>query len=208
MIKLLLIALFSILFRYQASDPLPVTPPPGGQLCWDHDIVTPPTQTFEEFIAVVGQSEGVYTNFRPTSPVSLLGNSTYEVNPNEAVELLLQLYSSEASHHYIRYLLLLNEQQITGFVPEIETPYLDVVLDPDSIQTFNLTLPLLEEGIHDVILVGIQDFNEPPESTGRISVFNFRLTLVVGNALPAELHYHSLLAVGKISAGDSFQQLS
>lgn len=50
---------------FAQGDAIPITPQPDQQLCWNQSEVQVPDETFEEFIAGVGQGQGIYTNFSP-----------------------------------------------------------------------------------------------------------------------------------------------
>lgn len=197
---------------FAQDNAIPITPQPDQQTCWNQGEIQAPDETFEEFIAGVGQGHGIYTNFGPSrSEGTLIGWWTYHVNPNEEIELLLQLYSPEADPQHVRYLLLLDEQPLTDFVSDLDAPFLDVILEQNTLESFNLTLPPLNEGIHEVILVGIEDIETPPDATGTISTFSFRLSLVAGQpstTINQEIFFQELPAVGRVEENDYQQSLS
>lgn len=182
MIQLLVSAILFVFPLFIRDGNLPETPSPDQNLCWDYDLVEPPSETFEQFIASVGQSRGVYTDFAPEgTDIRYLGNTTYGVEAGQSIELRLQLFTQEAEPQSIRYVLFHNESQLTLPVNGQLQSTIDAHLVPNEIQTYVLTLPELKEGIHDLVLIGIQGFDQPPQATGTTSVFSFRRTLIAGH---------------------------
>lgn len=182
MVRLLIYVIFTVFPLLAQNSDLTITPPPNQRLCWDYSLVEPPTETFEQFIASIGQGQGVYTNFAPTGAnIRYLGDMTYGVEVGQPTELIFQLFTHEVEPKPIRYLLFHNESLLTLPVNGQLQSMIDVRLAPNEIQTYVLTLPELEAGIHDIVLIGIQDFDQPPQATGTMSVFSFRRTLIAGD---------------------------
>lgn len=165
---------------------LPLTPPPTDNLCWDYDQAAPPTETFEEFIEVVGRGTGIYTHFAPSGSDfrrldrATLGG-TFGIEADAPVDLILQLFTQEAQPQSIRYMVLHNEQQLTLPVNDDPVSSFDVLLQPGEMQTYSLSLPALPAGLHDIVLIGVRNFAEQPSPTGTPSVFSFRMTLIAGD---------------------------
>lgn len=194
------------------SDAIPVSLPSNNSVCWDRDTIERPQETFEEFIADVGIDGGFYTDFHISEAQStLIGDKTYLVRTGEPIDVTLQQYSAEEASHPTRYLVLLDEQPISPLVngEETERTFFDVTLTSDTIESFNITLPALEAGTHELVLVGIRDWETPPANTGTISLLGYRLTLIAGEPSSFDaLTYDLLPTVGTDANGDYLQLLS
>jgi|GEM_PF-2198685 len=170
---------------------IPVTPQPDGQLCWSYtEAQLPNEETFEGFIDEIGMGNGIYTNYELVSPtIGLLGFGVYSSPDGGDISLKLQVYSPEERTQYIRYLLLINEKQFPIMLDGVETLFLDAVLEPQQLLSYSISLPILEAGTHDIVLLTLPDVQSPPDSTGRLGISSHRLTLVVGQPTPNLLDY-------------------
>jgi hypothetical protein len=219
-----LIILFGFIFvSFKAtsqSQPFPITPQPDEKLCWNFDEAQLSIEeTFEDFIDEVEHGSGVYTNYELHSPdVERIGLGVYQVPAEAPVELFLQIYSPEQEEQQIRYIVIIDEHQID--INGHEEPFFDVTLSPEKIASYTIPLPPLDEGIHDIVILPVQNIDTLPTPTGMLGVSNLRMTLLVGNAAEVEeksIQYRTLQAISTVEAegqlltltlGDSLLQWS
>lgn len=159
---------------------LSITPQPNNQLCWYDENTS--SDNWDEFITNPmfdeGLAFGVIVN--GGDPI---GIETYMIESNIPTQITYRGYYHSTSNTNavapVRYIVLLNEQQLTNAFNDVDTSYLDMIFDYHQTETFDMTIPPLEEGIHELVIMGIQKtelFND-----GRTGVFSMRVTLVVGN---------------------------
>lgn len=157
---------------------LSITPQPNNQLCWyDANFLV---DRWDEFIASRSFTGGVI-NRLVIQNGTLIGQETYQVMPDTPIQFTYQsyFYSTLTSNITIRYIALLNERQLSNAFNRVDTPYVDLTSDSEETQTLDITIPPLEEGIHELVVIGIEQADIMND--GRAGVFPIRVTLVVGN---------------------------
>lgn len=159
---------------------LSITPQPNNQLCWYDENAF--VDNWDEFINSRVFNEGLASGLN-FPDIEQIGFHTYRVAPNEPIQATYKgFYHSESDPKSvlpIRYIALLNEQQLTNSFNAVNTPYIDMVFDYHQTETFDMTIPPLEEGIHELVVIGIEQTDIL--DGGRAGVFSMRVTLVVGN---------------------------
>ncbi len=159
---------------------LSITPQPNNQLCWYDENTF--VDNWDEFINSRVFNDGLAFGLNFPN-IEQIGFHTYRVTPNEPIQATYRgFYHSESDPESvlpIRYIALLNEQQLTSPFDGVDTPYTDIVFNYHQTETFDMTLPPLEEGIHELVVIGVEQAELMND--GRAGVFPIRVTLVVGN---------------------------
>ncbi|MCU0497492.1 MAG: hypothetical protein MUF87_09090 [Anaerolineae bacterium] len=184
----------SLTMATPTPDPaIPITPQPDGALCWDHQTIEADLQeeTFEAFIAGVGENRGIYFSFKPIgTDIRPLGNSTYQTLSELSAEV--ELFTSQPQR--LRYFALLNEQ-MTG-------PAQELTLTPNEITKISFTVPPLMQGVNDLIFVAIPLTDEPLRPTGDPRLHALRMSLIHGQPTSEALQFTRLPKIGSKQAGD------
>jgi hypothetical protein len=182
----------SALASFDTSDPLCA-----------NDVDAEPNateETFEDFIASVGQGNGWYFAIEPVFPeVTEIGDGTYRIPADAPVDVSVSIFSPEANGGELRYLFLLDEQLLQ--------PAQEVTVNSEDISTIDIQLPPLTEGVHDLIFVSIPNFGLQPNPSGEPIGLSPRLTLIVGNAENTAVEFTPYPDVGRISQNDPFMFL-
>lgn len=159
---------------------LSITPQPNNQLCWYNENTF--VDNWDEFINTRIFNDGLAFGLVIKSGKQI-GNHTYQITPNTPTSLTYRGYYHSATDTSatlpVRYIVLLDEQQLTNPFNNVDTPYLDMIFDYHQTETFDMTIPPLEEGIHELIVIGVEQADIMND--GRAGVFAIRVTLVVGN---------------------------
>jgi len=166
---------------YQAIS---ITPQPNNRLCWNTgDSLEQTEAQWNEFIANPMFEEGLAFVLFVTDGAEVLGRETHRIAPNTPIHLTYRGYyhnaNDSSASQTVRYIALLNEQQLPNAFDDSDTPYHDMVFNYHETQTFDITVPALDEGIHEFILIGVQQADL--SNLGNIGLFQSRLTLIVGN---------------------------
>ncbi len=180
------------------------------------DTLCPPLRfpplTWDEVQAAgspLARGIGHFIGTNDISDAVMLGEDTYQVPANQALTVTLHgMYadtSPGAEAASMRYVTLLNQQQINAF-PD-EAAILDVTVSPNSSEDIVLTLPPLEPGLHDLIIIG--RLQESLSNYGDVNTFPHYLTLIAGDTvtLPRQT-YTQLTADQEENRRESFFALS
>jgi hypothetical protein len=174
---------------YQA---LSITPQPNNQLCWYNADVF--GDDWDEFIANHVFGDGLASGLISKN-AEKIGFETYKVEPNIPIQFTYRGYyhsTNTDSTLPVRYIALLNEVQLPDAFDDKNFPYQNMVFNYHQTQIFDMTIPPLAEGIHEVIIIGIEQtelFNH-----GRVGVFVRRITLIVGNpSLVMDITHYELI---------------
>lgn len=164
----------------------PVTPRADGQLC--EAVSSENLLTWEQILAssppiTSGVGSGILHD--GISGGTWIGNYTFQIPVNTSLTANYHIWypSSDINSQplSLRYLVLLNEQQVYGALGEPTDPYYDITLQPGENRTLSIIIPPLKNGLHDLVIVGIANVNEEPPTTGFATTNFGRVTLVVGD---------------------------
>jgi hypothetical protein len=130
---------------------------------------------------------------------------TYWIDSNEELLLNWIFWYPEANEVplNLRLFLLLDEQQLTGALPNPGS-YDDLQLNPGDDVTLQVTIPPLTSGIHDVVAVAVPVPQTDPDVYGRVDLFYRRITLIVEPISSSfrKIGFVSLPAEGSIRKDD------
>lgn len=115
----------------------------------------------------------------------LLALNTYGVPEHRTITATIRYYylgtgPGDTTPRSMRFILLLDEQQVTTKFDDVVQPYYDVIIHPGDDGTITFDVPPLQPGIHDLNLVGFPDVAEEPNYRGVDAFFTYRFTLVSG----------------------------
>ena len=207
MIFTMVVSLFAIIPIHAQTDAVPIPPPENGDVCADRAFITnnrPTREGFQQFIDDIGKGSGFSTTILPDSDnIELLGSHTFGVPEEESSDFTILLSSGEPERP-VRFWVMDNEQQMQ--LTE-DTPYQDIVITPDAIYDFEVNLPPLDTGIHDIIVMYNDEFETPARNIGSIGNYHVRFTVIVGDVDPYDttLTYETLPVDGRISEGNYAQ---
>jgi hypothetical protein len=183
---------------------LGITPQPDDLLCPHHPLLEEKS-TFEEFIAQAPTASGFgyAVNYDEIPQLTTIGVNTYRVEANTAFTITLSVYygagASDPQEVNIRYILLINGQQ---HPIRDENPYEYITLSSGQPIALPITIPPLETGTHDIILIGLIDW--PLRATGDSQALIYRSSLIVGEGhMPSQQVYHRLIPVVTNASGFS-----
>jgi hypothetical protein len=116
---------------------------------------------------------------------SLLAVNNYAVPAQKTITATIRYYylgtgPGDSAPRSMRFILLLDEQQVTTKFDEVVQPYYDVSLHPGDEGAITFEVPPLQPGLHDLNLVGFPDVDEAPNYRGVDAFFTYRFTLVSG----------------------------
>jgi len=157
---------------------LSITPQPNNQLCWyDANFFV---DRWDDFIANPSFEGGLIHKLTPHDG-KLIGQETYQVPINTTIHLTYKgyFYDKVANTMPVRYIALLNEQQLATAFDNVDTLYHDILFQNHQTETFDMTIPPLEESIYELVIIGIQQAELFDD--GHAGVFAIRITLIVGN---------------------------
>jgi hypothetical protein len=184
----LLIFIGVITFAFAVSNHRSEQLIPGGErLCGTRDLVAmeyaeyADDQTLEEFADETAMDWGVYSEILALD-ATLIGQETYEIAPTESATIAYRILNGEGEGDSIivRFITLLDEQQVDLIDDESDALYHDVQLNPGEAFELRLTLDELETGVHDLVIMGIpQGGNDFFEVNRGILSYTKRLTFVV-----------------------------
>jgi hypothetical protein len=152
-------------------------------------------------------TSGIVVGFFPKdlSKPHKIAYDTYWVDSNEELLLDWIFWYPEANEVPVnlRLFLLLDEQQLTGALPN-PGGYNDLHLDKGDDVTLQVTIPPLTPGIHDLIAVAVPFSQIDPDAYGRVNLFYRRITLIVEpiSSPFREISFVSLPAEGSIRKND------
>jgi hypothetical protein len=218
-IALLLFAFFlapssiSLVAPTPLSNIVPITPRPDGNLCWDSQ------QTGSRAWATVRagpplMSSGVGYGIADgdISDSTFFGNHTFQVKPAVPLKVNMHVwYPSTIANSTpltLRYIVLLDETQLSGAIESSAGPFLDVTLQSGGEITLTIGIPALTPGIHELIVVGLTDVNDEPDNLGIIKLADSRTTLIAGETSHLlNRTYRPLSADGSKARGDPWISL-
>lgn len=167
-------------------------------------------QTLEEFAEEMGAQYGSVYEYEVVNAESL-GDRTYQVEENSIVTIefrLLNLGAMPGTGHSseikLRFLLLLDEQQINAATGEEGASYRDILVETGEKEIVKFNIQGLSPGIHDLVMVMVPKYEEIPTiQYGGAGAE--RLTIVVDEASSKieARPFIPLSGVGSIEAGDS-----
>lgn len=191
-------------FLYEPSI-LPITPRPDDKLCWDIEPMS--WQEFKSGGYPFAKDDGRLAVGMAANDVSPkakdIGFFTVAVPLQTPLKIsyhmwLPKLPNTLNSSVSIRLLVLLNEKQLADAVQPS-----NVTLLPGDEVTPTLKIPALDQGIHDLVVLGVINPDKEPDPHGIASFFSSRFTLLAGehpSLLPRT--YIKQPAVGSITNGD------
>lgn len=167
------------------STSVPVTPRSDGRLC--EEIPLDVRISWEQIRASsppVSSGIGSGMLYDDLPGATSIGLNTFQIPVNTALSGSYHIwYPNTAINTHplnLRYIALLNEQQLAGGIGETHNLYYDITLQPGEDRTVTLNIPPLAEGIHEFIVVGISNIDRDPTSTGFATLDFGRFTLVAG----------------------------
>jgi hypothetical protein len=140
---------------------------------WESWIANPPTSSGGT-MGLISVSDGI-----------LLALNTYEVPEQKTITATIRYYylgtgPGDTAPRSMRFILLLDEQQVTTKFDDVVQPYYDVIIHPGDDGAITFDVPPLQPGIHDLNLVGFPDVDQEPNYLGVDAFFTYRFTLVSG----------------------------
>lgn len=108
-----------------------------------------------------------------------MADDTYWVDSNEQLLVNWVFWYPKGNEESLnlRLLVLLDEQQLTNVFPE-SGGYKDLYLNPGDDITFQITIPPLTAGVHDVTAITIPIPHNDPDQYGRVDLISNRITLM------------------------------
>lgn len=191
----------SVVVIEHSETALGITPRAGDALCpsapdlrtfsWEDAVANPPVSTGLGYAMMEDDLSGAVA----------IGESTYLIEPDTEIHGTLHLFYLPANSHSIdlRYMVILNEQQIAAFEDE-SSIYQDITLQPGEQSTIDLALPPLPPGIHDLIVLGLVEAEL--NNYGDVVSLFYRATLVVGDNPPLPKQEYQLLEPDAYKFGD------
>lgn len=181
----------------------------------DTDLCPPlrfPALTWDDVQATGSPLEKGIGHFIGTDDIAgavMLGEDTYRVPANQPLTVTLHAMHADTSPAAeavsMRYVTLLNQQQINAF--PAEAAVLDVSLPPNENNDIVVTLPPLEPGLHDLIFIG--QLQSDLNNYGDVSAFPYHLTLIAGDTVTLPRYTYTRLAPDdRESVRESFYALS
>jgi hypothetical protein len=187
------VVVFAILTNTQPT----ATRPSMVDICPDYARVDEYlSETWEEFIQSVGQSEGFYfeisTDNSPT-PISLIGRNTSYAEDGQDLSLDFKIFTPApfgTPDIQMRAIVLVNQQQISL---DQEQFYFDFTLKPLQEVVFTTALPTLPSGVHEIVVIYFTHMDQYPSDAlgSQTQEHAGRMTLVVGEALESDLNYQT-----------------
>lgn len=114
-----------------------------------------------------------------------IGDNTYEASALKPVTGTIRYYYPATRQNStpvpIRFLLLLDENQLTTRINGVFRPYLDVRMNPGDDGEVTFDVPALKTGIHDLVLLGLTEVDQEPDPYGAMAQLSLRFTLVAGD---------------------------
>jgi hypothetical protein len=193
--------------------------PKGVKLTIDETTICPDyeaaravaDETLEEFITEIEGNIGVGGEEISTTDVPpvfyemqpqnfrLIGDHTTLIEPNKSQRINYRIFYAESQKTVdelnIRYFALLDEQYIDLDDEDTDQLYYDLTIHPDEFKEFSFELPPLSEGVHDLLLVGIPEYDRNVGWQNFFSYFS-RISLVAGTPTYLPRDYTVLPAKG------------
>jgi hypothetical protein len=146
------------------------------------------------------------------SDSTFLGNHTFQVKSNAPLKANMHIwYPSTAANSKaltLRYIVLLDEIQLIGAIESSVGPFYDVTMQPGEEITMTIDIPSLQQGIHELIVVGLTGISDEPDNLGIAKLADSRTTLVAGTTpLPLNRMYSQLSPDGSMARGDPWISL-
>lgn len=141
-------------------------------------------QNLRETAALVGLRSGFGAYLAPRG-VYPIGPETFGIEAGTSITIDFGVYyfSDQTDELDVRFLALLDEEQINIGETDSDMPYHDVVLRSEEPTLFAFMLPPLASGIYDLVVVGIPNIDTIPEHGDMTNIMSLtrRISLVVGD---------------------------
>lgn len=179
---------------------LQVTPSVNGTLCWDVSLLGD-KPTWEQVKRDFGTGFVMKLDIPGATEI---GYRTYEIPSGLPLEAeLLVWYGAENSKYAdVRFLILLDEQQLDAFTSN--RGYRDATISPGSEMAIPVKIPPLSLGVHDLVVIGIPYLNEYPNPEGVVRILSYRITLAVSPITFSfrQIDFVNMPAKGLLSRGE------
>jgi hypothetical protein len=161
--------------------------PAGERLCGTRDLVAmeyaeyADEQTLEEFANEMAMDGGVYSEILALD-ATLIGRETYEVASTDSTTVAYRMLygGGDEDSVIVRFMTLLDEQQVNLIEGASHELYHEVQLDAGEAFELRITLHGLKTGIHDLVIIGVPQTGHSGFSfSAEILGFTKRLTFVV-----------------------------
>lgn len=192
---------------------VPITPRPDGNLCWDSQQAGSrawATVRAGPPLASSGVGYGIAEG--DISDSTFLGNHTFQVKPAIPLKVNMHVWYpntvANSKPLTLRYIVLLDETQLSGAIDFSAGPFRDVTLQPGDEITLTMGIPALTPGIHELIVVGLTNVNGEPDNLGIIKLADSRTTLIAGETSQLlNRTYLPVSADGSMARGDPWISL-
>ncbi|MCU0496153.1 MAG: hypothetical protein MUF87_02235 [Anaerolineae bacterium] len=122
-------------------------------------------QTFEEIVAEVATFSSKGQIAQIDLKQSRAGFGTYTADKSEIVTFDYWFYDMyvETRETKMRFIVLVNEQQVSAIVNSTNEYYHDILVTSNTIEKFTVQLPSLNTGLYNIAVVSITDPDSYPE---------------------------------------------
>jgi hypothetical protein len=188
-----------------------------SEIDWDHLQLTP--RTSENLCMEISPEElnwdrlkqdfpyGLFGGIYPenTSNLEKLADGTLWVNANQQLSLKLRFWYPMGNDRSanLRFFVLLDERQLDKALPEPGV-YNEINLERGDDIALELTIPPLENGIHDLIAIGIPYPQDYPNEHGIVRLISWRITLIAepSSLVFRKIGFQSLPAEGSLKKNE------
>ncbi len=137
---------------------------------WDEIVSAPPP--IQSGVGI-GALDGDFTG---------LAFSTYKVRSHHVLTGRLHLWYPNTNENnralHMRFLVLLDEQQLSNAINDSLAAFYDLVVHPGDQLALKLTLPPLDIGVHDLNILAFHNIDDVPNDIGSVAYTHARYTLV------------------------------
>ncbi len=177
-----------IAMPYLSNNPyeiLKITPRPDNRLCWDPQAEGYLGGSWEDQKANVPVTSGMGGGMGEGDIADsiLKGWSTFEVNPDVPLTGTFHWLYPQTPQNTLpvptRFIVILDEQQLSGAIEGTSGPYYDVTLQPGDEITLTLKLPPLAPGVHDLVVLNL--IQQEPDPNKTVKAAPNRYTLLAGS---------------------------
>lgn len=146
---------------------------------------------------------GIYPE--TTSTLVKLADGTLWVNAKEQLSLKLRFWYPTGNDFSanLRFFVLLNEHQLDNALPK-PGMYNDINLERGDDIALDLRIPPLENGTHDLIVIGIPYPQDYPDELGILRLMSWRITLIAepSTTIFRKMSFRSLPIEGSLNQND------